>query len=67
MSNLRKRAPSRNSLRATQPDLFSWHPAPILNAAPIAARKLAQRYGITIPHAIAVARLAGLGGSEVRS
>lgn len=41
--------------------LFDWHPSPALNAAPIAARKLAQRYGITIPHAIIVARLAGLG------
>jgi hypothetical protein len=66
MSNLRKRASSRNSLRASQPDLFSWRPTPIQNTAPIAARKLAQRYGITIPHAIIVARLAGLGGSEAR-
>lgn len=41
--------------------LFDWRPAPVLNVAPIAARKLAQRYGITVPHAIVVARLAGLG------
>lgn len=61
MKIVRKRTSSRNSLRASQPDLFSWRPAPILNVAPIAARKLAQRYGITIPHAIIVARLAGLG------
>lgn len=41
--------------------LFDWRPNPILNAAPIAVRKLAQRYGISVPHAIVVARLAGLG------
>lgn len=61
MTNLRKRTPSRNSLKASQPDLFSWRSAQILNPAPIAARKLAQRYGITVPHALVVARLAGLG------
>jgi hypothetical protein len=66
MTNLRKRTSSRNTLRVSHPDLFSWYSAPVLNAAPIAARKLAQRYGITIPHAIIVARLAGLGGSEAR-
>ncbi len=41
--------------------LFDWRPTPVLNLAPIAARKLAQRYGITIAHAVVVARLAGLG------
>lgn len=66
MTIVRKRTSSRNSLRIGQPDLFSWRPVPVLNAAPIAVRKLALRYGISIPHAIAVARLAGLGGSEVR-
>lgn len=45
---------------------FDWHSLPDLNATPIAARRLAARYGISIPHAIIVARLAGLGGSEVR-
>lgn len=63
---VRKRASSRNSRRTSQPDLFAWRPVPVLNVAPIAVRKLALRYGISIPHAIAVARLAGLGGSEVR-
>jgi hypothetical protein len=61
MKIVRKRLSCRNSLRASQPDLFSWRPTPILNVAPIAVRKLAQRYGITVPHAIVVARLAGLG------
>jgi len=46
--------------------LFDWRPALVLNVAPIAVRKLAQRYGISIPHAVIVARLAGIGGSEVR-
>lgn len=41
--------------------LFDWRPAPGVNAAPIAVRKLAHRYGITVPHALVVARLAGLG------
>jgi hypothetical protein len=45
--------------------LFDWHASTVLNATPIAARKLAQRYGITIAHAVTVARLAGLG-SEAR-
>jgi hypothetical protein len=61
-----KRPSRRNSLKTSQPDLFSWRSTQILNTAPIAVRKLAQRYGITIPHAIIVARLAGLGGSEAR-
>jgi hypothetical protein len=61
MTNLRKRTSSRNTLRVSQPDLFSWYSTPVLNVAPIAVRKLAQRYGITIPHAIVVARLSGLG------
>jgi hypothetical protein len=41
--------------------LFDWHPSPPLNPAPITVRKLAQRYGISVPHAFVVARLAGLG------
>jgi hypothetical protein len=41
--------------------LFDWHPSSALKATPITVRKLAQRYGITIPRAIIVARLAGLG------
>jgi hypothetical protein len=41
--------------------LFDWSPTPILNVVPISVRKLARRYGITIPHAIVVARLSGLG------
>jgi hypothetical protein len=65
MTIVRKRAPSRNSRKASQPDLFSWRPIPVLNTAPIAVRKLAQRYGITVPHAATVARLAGIGGREV--
>lgn len=65
MPNLSKRRLSRNTLTAAQPDLFSRLPA-LPYVAPEAARKLAHRYGLTIPHAITVARLAGLGGSEAR-
>jgi hypothetical protein len=46
--------------------LFDWRPFPVLTAAPVVVRKLAERYGISIAHATIVARLAGLGGSEVR-
>jgi hypothetical protein len=66
MTIVRKRAPARNSHRISQPDLFSWCPFPVLTVAPVAVRKLAERYGISIAHATIVARLAGLGGSEVR-
>ena len=41
------------------------NPRPDLNAVPLAVRKLARRYGISIPHATAVVGLSGLGGSEV--
>lgn len=65
MKIVRKRPSRRNILRAGQPELFSWHPTPARDSVPIAARKLAQRYGLTIPHATIVARLAGLGSPEV--
>jgi transposase len=45
---------------------FDEHFRPDLNAVPFAVLKLAVRYGISISHATLVARLAGLGGSEVR-
>jgi hypothetical protein len=61
MTNLRKRTSSRNTLKVSQPDLFSWRSAPILHTAPTSVRKLAQRFGITVPHALVIARLAGLG------
>jgi hypothetical protein len=66
MHNLRKRTLSRKTQWADQPDLFSWQPSRVFNSTPVAVLKLAQRFGLTIPHAIAVARLAGLGGSEMR-
>jgi hypothetical protein len=43
---------------ACQRYLFSWRPIPSLIVAPIAACKLAQRYGTAVPHAIGVTRLA---------
>jgi hypothetical protein len=37
--------------------LFDWCPAPVSYVAPVAVRKLAQHYGVTIPRAIVVALL----------
>jgi hypothetical protein len=59
MSNLRRRAPARNTSSA-QFDLFSWRPT-IHDAAPFAVRKLAARFGMSIAHATTVAALAGIG------
>jgi len=66
MHNLRKQTLSRKTQWTDQPDLFSWQPARVFNSTPIVVLKLARRFGLTIPHAITVARLAGLSGSEVR-
>jgi hypothetical protein len=52
----------RKSIRHA--DLFSWRPT-IRDAAPLAVRKLAGRFGISIAHAATVADLAGIG-AEVR-
>jgi hypothetical protein len=65
MPNLLKQSLSRNIPRPAQLDLFEWRPVTMPGFAPIAARKLASRFGLTIHHAIIVARLAGLG-SEAR-
>ncbi len=66
MSILRKKATHRNTRANRKTDRSGRLPMPVLNAAPVAARKLAMRFGISIDHAIIVARLAGLGDSEVR-
>jgi hypothetical protein len=42
------------------PDLFSRRPT-IFNTMPLAVRKLAERYNISIDHAATVAALAGIG------
>jgi hypothetical protein len=65
MQYLQKRGVPRNIPQPAQLDLFSWRPTPTLGFAPIAAQRLASRFGLTIHHAIIVARLAGLG-SEAR-
>jgi hypothetical protein len=63
MHNVCHRAPARN-ISPTQLDLFSWRPI-IRNASPLAVRKLAERFGISIAHAATVAALAGID-REVR-
>jgi hypothetical protein len=65
MPNVRRRRSARNSLTA-QPDLFSWRPAVVFNPLDHVARKLAARFGLSLAHAATIARLSGLGGSEVR-
>jgi hypothetical protein len=45
-------------------DLFDWIAERQLRAADPAARRIAQRYGVSIHAAVAIARLAGLGDQE---
>lgn len=59
MQKITRRPVNRN----TDPDLFSWRPV-VLVITPVAVRKLASRFGLSIAHAATVARLAGIG-SEV--
>jgi hypothetical protein len=51
-----KRAPPRNN----HPDLFDWYRERELRRTNHAARRIAKRYGLTLHHAAAVARLAGI-------
>lgn len=46
-----------------QLDLFAWRPTPPRNDSR-AASILARRYGLSVDHAITVARLAGIGGDH---
>ena len=64
MSNVRCRAPARNT-SGPQSDLFTWRPT-ITHTAPLAVRKLAARYGLSLAHAATVAALAGLGPEAQR-
>ena len=59
MSYLTRRPPAR---KPYTPDLFSWRP---VVAPSRAARRIADRYGLSVAHAILIARHAGLG-SEAR-
>lgn len=65
MANVLKQPLSCNIPRPAQLDLFEWRPVTMPGFVPIAAQRLASRFGLTIHHAIIVARLAGLG-SEAR-
>lgn len=56
MSKYRKRAAPRNK----QLDLFDWHLERELRRTNRAARRLAERFGISITHAAALAHVAGL-------
>jgi hypothetical protein len=56
MSRYRKRAVPRN----IQLDLFDWHLERELRRTNRAARRLAERFGISITHAAALAHVAGL-------
>lgn len=58
------RYPARRSKRAInpEPDLFSWRST--TDHGGHIASKIAQRYGISLPHAVTVARLAGFRGLE---
>jgi hypothetical protein len=65
MCNVHERAVPRNIHKTDQLDLFHWCQPPI-QCAPVAARRLARRYGLSIAHAVTVATLAGVGGTEAR-
>lgn len=56
MSYLTRRTPARKMIDA--PDLFSWRPYVTPDRA---ARRIADRYGLSIAHAALIARHAGLG------
>jgi hypothetical protein len=57
-----KRAKSRNR----QLDLFVWGNERELQRSNLAARRIAERYGITLTHAATVAKLAGIGPEATR-
>ena len=58
-TNIRNRAETRNY---GQLDLFTWSPT-VFHTDNHIARKLADRYRITIPHAVAVAHLLNLASN----
>lgn len=60
MTNVSRCCRRSNPPGTLQPDLFSWR-SPVLNAGSHISRKLAERYGLSLPHAATVAHLAGLG------
>jgi hypothetical protein len=59
MSRYQKRRATRNY--PLQPDLFDWARERDLRAANPNARRLADRYGISVQHAATIAAAAGLG------
>jgi hypothetical protein len=57
-----KRAKSRNR----QLDLFDWSDERELQRTSPAARRIAERFGVTLIHATTIARLAGIGPEATR-
>jgi hypothetical protein len=57
-----KRAKSRNY----QLDLFDWSNRRELRRSNRVARRIAQRFGVTLIHAETIARLAGVGPEATR-
>jgi hypothetical protein len=50
----------RASPRKNHPDLVDWYRERELRRTNHAARRIAERYGLTLHHAATVARLAGI-------
>ncbi len=61
MPKYSKRASLRN-----HPDLFDWHRERELRYTNRAARRIAERYGLTFPHAATIAALGGIGPEVTR-
>ena len=57
-----KLAKRHQTFKTIEPDLFNWRP---FVAPDRVARRIADRFGVTLAHAITIARHAGLG-SEAR-
>jgi hypothetical protein len=52
--------------RQLQLDLFAWRPTPPWNDNR-AVSLIAKRFGLSIDHAVTIARLAGIGGAHHES
>jgi hypothetical protein len=62
MTTYRKRQSQRNY----HPDLFDWRREQVLRHSNPTARRIAERYGVTISQAATIARLAGIGPEVTR-
>lgn len=64
MSNVCHRYRRSKRPVAPEPDLFSWRPICAPDHGWRIASKIARQYGLSLPHAKAVAHLAGFRGVE---